>query len=289
MQKGGTKRKIHSDKAQPKPGFEYKMVEQPQFESPVHERGIRLQNRVAVISGGDSGIGRAVAVGFAKEGANISLSYLPAEEKDARFTRDYIEKLGRKCLLFPGDVTSERQCRKIIEDTHKYFGRLDILVNNAGTHTSTDKLEKISSLQLKKTFATNVFSMFYLSKAALKFLPEGGSIINTTSVTAYRGSSHLIDYSASKGAIVSFTRSLSSSLMERKIRVNAVAPGPVWTPLIVSGLEPEEIPFFGSDGPMKRAAQPYEIASCFTFLASDDSSFISGQVIHPNGGEIINS
>lgn len=289
MQKGGNKRQLHSDKHQAKPGLEYRMQEPPLFESPQAPNAPKLLGKVAMITGGDSGIGRAVAIGFARNGADVSICYLRSEEKDAQFTKELVNSYGRKCLLIPGSVANEKHCRSAVEKTHKAYGRLDILVNNAGTHTSVESLESITSSQLHQTFETNVYPMFYLAKEALKYLPSGGSIINTTSVTAYRGSAHLIDYSASKGAIVSFTRSLSSSLSEKGIRVNAVAPGPIWTPLIVSGFKDKEIANFGSDSPMGRNGEPYEVAACYIFLASDDSSYITGQVLHPNGGEIVNS
>lgn len=288
MQKGKSKRKIHSDKKQEKPGLENKMKESPDFDSEVTGPGKKLVDKVAFITGGDSGIGRSIAVTFAKHGAYVAIGYLNKEKKDAIKTKKTVEAYGGKCLLIPLNLNQEKYCRQSIEKVYAYFKRIDILINNAGTHYPQDKIEKISSRQLVDTFTVNVFSMFYLVKAALKYMKEGSCIINTTSVTAYRGSAHLIDYSASKGAIVSFTRSLSASLIDRKIRVNAVAPGPVWTPLIVSSLKPAEIATFGSDSPMGRVGQPVDIAPSYLFLASEESSYMTGQVLHVNGGEIVN-
>jgi NAD(P)-dependent dehydrogenase (short-subunit alcohol dehydrogenase family) len=230
-----------------------------------------------------------VAISFARHGANVAISFLPAEKKDAEETRDYIFKhTGHECLLIPGDISHEKQCVKLVKKTWKHFKAIDILVNNAGTHYPKDDIEEISTEQLVRTFQTNVFSMFWIVKAALHHMTEGGCIINTGSVTAYRGSGHLLDYSATKGAIISFTRSLAAALVKRKIRVNAVAPGPVWTPLIVSSMKPDQIKTFGSDSPMGRPGEPAEIATCYLFLASDEASYITGQVLHPNGGEIVN-
>ena len=288
MQKGKPKRNIHPPQRQQKPGSENKMVEPPLFDSDALKPGKKLEGKVALITGGDSGIGRAVAVAFAHHGADIGICFLPEESADAKFTQRYVEKLGARCILYPGNIASENHCKTVVKKMMKEFHRLDILVNNAGTQFPKKSISEISSTQLNKTFGINFFSMFYLSKAAIKFMKEGSSIINTASVTAYRGSAHLVDYSATKGAIVSFTRSLSASLIEKKIRVNAVAPGPVWTPLIVSSMKPEEIEQFGSDSPMGRAGEPAEIAPCYLFLASEESSFMTGQVLHPNGGEIIN-
>lgn len=288
MQKGKPKRKIHSDKKQAKPGLESKMKEVPKFDSELTGPGKKLIGKVAFITGGDSGIGRAVAVAFAKHGAQVAIGYLNKEKKDARETKKYVEEYGSTCLLIPLNLNTEKHCKQSINKVINSFKRIDILVNNAGMHYPQSKIENISSKQLIDTFTVNVFSMFYLVKAALKYLKAGSSIINTTSVTAYRGSAHLIDYSATKGAIVSFTRSLSASLIDRKIRVNAVAPGPVWTPLIVSSLKPKQIETFGSDSPMGKVGQPVDIAPCYLFLASDESSFLTGQVLHANGGEIVN-
>lgn len=288
MQKGKTKRKIHPAFKQPKPGLESRMKQAPEFDSEQTSPGKKLIGKVALITGGDSGIGRSVAVAFAKHGAHIAICYLKKEEKDALITKKFIESYGSVCLLLPQNLNSEKNCKKVIEKTHKKFKRLDILINNAGIHYPQTKIENISSKQLLETFTTNVFSMFYLTKEALKYLKKGSCIINTASVTAYRGSAHLIDYASTKGAIVSFTRSLAASLTDRKIRVNAVAPGPVWTPLIVSSMKPKEIQTFGSDSPMGRVGQPIDIAPCYLFLASEESSYMTGQVLHPNGGEIVN-
>ncbi|MES2690033.1 MAG: SDR family oxidoreductase [Bacteroidota bacterium] len=290
MKKNGSKRIIHpKQKKQVKPGQEHNMVPEPVFDNGFIERGSQLKGKVALISGGDSGIGKATAVAFTKQGCDVAITYLPGEKTDALQTQAYVEEhYGKRCLLLPGDVAKENTCVKMVERVVKHFGRLDILVNNAGTHYPKDSIAEISSRQLVKTFELNVFSMFYMVKAALPYLKAGASIINTASVTAYRGSAHLLDYSATKGAVVSFTRSLAASLVEKKIRVNAVAPGPVWTPLIASSMKPEQIKTFGSDSPMKRPGQPVEIAGCYLFLASEAASFITGQVLHPNGGEIIN-
>ena len=248
----------------------------------------RLKDKVAIITGGDSGIGRAVAVAFAKEGAHLAISYLN-ETRDAEETQQIVENLGQRCLLLPGDISNEMHCRYIVHSALESFGRLDVLVNNAAVQYPQENLEDISSEQLQKTFAVNFFSFFYLSKFAVPHLKPGSSIINTTSVTAYRGSDDLIDYAATKGAIVSFTRSLASGLSKRGIRVNAVAPGPIWTPLIPASMDPEKVEKFGSDTPLGRPGQPEEIAPCYVFLASEEASYMTGQVLHPNGGEVVNA
>jgi len=242
---------------------------------------------VALITGGDSGIGRAVAISFAKEGADVVIVYL-AEDRDAKETQGMVEKYRARCLLLRGDVGKPTFCKQVVQKTVRTFGRLDILVNNAGEQHPQESIEKITPGQLERTFRTNIFSMFHLTAAALPHLEEGSTIINTTSVTAYRGSPTLLDYSATKGAIVAFTRSLAGNLAERGVRVNAVAPGPVWTPLIPSTFPAKKVAKFGSDVPLKRAGEPEEIAPSYVFLASDDASFMTGQVLHPNGGEIIN-
>ena len=264
------------------------MKNPPEYESAASAPGKKLENKTALITGGDSGIGRAIAVLFAHHGADVAITYLRPELRDAELTRDVVMAYGRECLLIEGDISKERHCHAVVNRTLKKFGKLDVLVNNAGLHYKQKSILDISGAQLRRTFEVNVFSMFYLVKAALPHLREGASIINTASVTAYRGSAELIDYSATKGAIVSFTRALSGSLNEKGIRVNAVAPGPVWTPLIISSMTEKAINSFGTDSPMGRAAQPAEIAPSYLFLACDESSFISGQVLHPNGGEIIN-
>ena len=269
------------------PGREHKMKPRPRAEDQKHRGSGKLQGKVAIITGGDSGIGRAVAIAFAKEGAEISVVYLD-ERKDANETKRLVEEHGSKCLLIEGDVGQEEFCRKAVNQTMKDFGRLDIVVNNAAEQHPQDSIEKITEKQLERTFRTNIFSFFFMTKAAMKHLKKGAAIINTTSVTAYKGSAHLLDYSSTKGAIISFTRSLSQALADKSIRVNGVAPGPVWTPLIPSTFPAEEVETFGSDVPLGRPGQPEEIAPGYVFLASDDSSYMTGQVLHPNGGTIVN-
>lgn len=249
--------------------------------------GNKLMDKVAIVTGGDSGIGRAISVAFAKEGADVVISYFN-EDEDAEDTKKAVERAGRRALLVKGDIGSETLCQALVADAIQTFGKVDIVVNNAGEQHPKESIEEITENQLERTFRTNIFSMFFVVKAALPHLKEGSAIINTASVTAYRGSPALLDYSATKGAIVAFTRSLSKSLSKRKIRVNAVAPGPVWTPLIPSTMPNESKETFGADTPMHRSGEPNEIAPAYVFLASGDSSYISGQVIHVNGGEIIN-
>jgi NAD(P)-dependent dehydrogenase (short-subunit alcohol dehydrogenase family) len=285
MQKAGKKRPLRKPQRQPRPGQESKMNPAPVAER--QETSVKLKDKVALITGGDSGIGRAVAALFAREGADIAIAYLN-EHDDAEETKRMVEEHNRNCLLIPGDLSKESNCKKAVLKTIRRFGRIDILVNNAAIHYEVEKLEDITSDQLLKTFSTNIFSYFWVTQAALPFMKEGSCIINTTSVTAYRGSASLMDYAATKGAIVSFTRSLAANLVKKKIRVNGVAPGPIWTPLIASSFKPEKVSNFGSDAPMERAGQPAEIAPSYLFLASDDSSYITGQVLHPNGGEIVN-
>ena len=286
MQKGGDPKKIRKAQTQRKPGIEENMSSKPKSLKP--QPSNKLQGKVALITGGDSGIGRAVALLFAEEGADVAISFL-SEQKDADEVKRIVEdEFGRKCLLLKGDIRKERTCERIINNTVKKFGKLDILVNNAATQTEKKSLTEITTEQLYETFETNFFSMFWVTKYALPHLKKGSCIINTTSVTAYRGSPSLIDYSATKGAIVTFTRSLAGNLVEKGIRVNAVAPGPIWTPLIVSSFKGKKVAEFGSDAPMKRAGEPAEVAPCYLFLASGDSSYITGQVLHPNGGEIVN-
>ena len=286
MQKGGESKKIRKAQSQQMPGIEEKMDPKPIALKPRPSK--RLQGKVALITGGDSGIGRAVAFLFAQEGADIAISYL-SEQRDADEVKRVVEEeFGQRCLLIGGDMRKERQCQKIVNNTIKEFGGLDILVNNAATQTEQKSLADISDDQLFETFETNIVSMFRITKFALPHLKKNSSIINTTSVTAYRGSPSLIDYSATKGAIVTFTRSLAHSLIDKGIRVNAVAPGPIWTPLIVGSFDKKKVATFGSDVPMKRAGEPAEVAPCYLFLASTDSSYMTGQVLHPNGGVIVN-
>jgi NAD(P)-dependent dehydrogenase (short-subunit alcohol dehydrogenase family) len=274
----------HQDR---QPGLESDMTPQPQFEDSYYKGSGKLKGKVALITGGDSGIGRAIAVAFAKEGADSAIVYLN-EHEDAAETKRLVQENGQKCLLISGDIGDEEFCRQAVEKTISEFGCLNSLINNAAEQHPQENIEEITSEQLERTFRTNIFSMFYLTKAALKHLSSGSTIINTTSVTAYKGSPKLLDYSATKGAIVSFTRSLSLALIEQNIRVNGVAPGPIWTPLIPSTFPPEHVKKFGSDVPMGRAGQPEEVAKCFVFLASEDSSYISGQILHPNGGTVVN-
>src|SRR3954465_1487811 len=269
------------------PGCEDKMTPRPKVQRPEYKGSGKLAGKVALISGGDSGIGRAVAVIFAREGANVAISYLN-EHKDAEETARLVDREGRECLKLPGDVGAEEHCRGMVEQVIEKFGRLDILVNNAAEQHPQDDIANISAEQLERTFRTNIFSYFFFAKAALPHLKPGSVIINTTSVTAYRGRCHLLDYSSTKGAIVAFTRSLSESIIEKGIRVNGVAPGPIWTPLIPSTFPADQVEKFGSDVPMKRAGEPMEIAPCYVFLASSDSSYMTGQILHPNGGEVIN-
>lgn len=269
------------------PGREEEMHPQPQYIEEAYAGSDKLKGKVAVITGGDSGIGRAVAVHFAAEGADLVIVYLD-EHEDAAKTKQLVEAYGSQCLLIAGDVADERFCEQVIHDTLQQFGQLDIVINNAAQQFPQTSIVEISQRQLEHTFRTNIFSMFYLVKAALPHLPKKSHIINTASVTAYRGSPELLDYSATKGAVVSFTRSLSRQLVHRDIYVNAVAPGPVWTPLIPASFDEQKVSEFGSQVPLKRPAQPSEIAPAYVFLASQASSYMTGQVIHPNGGEIIN-
>ena len=291
MQKINPKKRLRKAQHQNRPGLEYKMQPIPvtdKTDNKIINEGKKLLDKVAFITGADSGIGKAVALLFAREGADVIIVYLN-EHADAKATKNIIEqKYGRQCLLIAGDLATEKFCNIAVSKAIRQFGRIDVLVNNAALHYESKSLEEISTAQLLRTFRTNIFSMFWITKAALPYMKKGCSIVNTTSVTAYRGSAHLIDYASTKGAIVSFTRSLSANLVEKGIRVNAVAPGPIWTPLIVSSLKPRKVATFGSDAPLKRAGEPAEVAPCYLFLASDDASYITGQVLHPNGGEIVN-
>lgn len=270
------------------PGREGQMEPQPEFIRPNYQGSQKLKNQVALITGGDSGIGRSVAIHYAREGADIVIAYLN-EHDDAKRTQKLVEQEGRRCSLFQADLGYEENCQKLIDHVKKAFGKLDILVNNAGEQHPQESLEEISSEQLERTFRTNIFAYFYLTKAALRLMKEESTIINTTSVTAYKGSSHLLDYASTKGAIVAFTRSLSQALVEKKIRVNGVAPGPIWTPLIPSTFNEEKVVKFGENYPMGRPAQPSEVGPSYVFLASQDASYMSGQILHPNGGEVVNS
>ncbi|WP_439948864.1 SDR family oxidoreductase [Bacillus subtilis] len=267
------------------PGFEYLMDPRPVFDKP--KKAKKLEGKTAIITGGDSGIGRAVSVLFAKEGANVVIVYLN-EHQDAEETKQYVEKEGVKCLLIAGDVGDEAFCNDVVGQASQVFPSIDILVNNAAEQHVQPSIEKITSHQLIRTFQTNIFSMFYLTKAVLPHLKKGSSIINTASITAYKGNKTLIDYSATKGAIVTFTRSLSQSLVQQGIRVNAVAPGPIWTPLIPASFDAKDVEVFGSDVPMERPGQPVEVAPSYLYLASDDSTYVTGQTIHVNGGTIVN-
>jgi NAD(P)-dependent dehydrogenase (short-subunit alcohol dehydrogenase family) len=271
----------------PQPGKQSEMAAQPKEEKDSHKGSGKLQDKAALITGGDSGIGRAVAIAFAKEGADVAIAYLN-EHEDARETQRLVEEKGRRAILIAGDIGDERFCQELVRKTVGEFGKLDVLVNNAAEQHDQENFEDITAGQLQRTFQTNIFGMFYLTRAALPHLKAGSTIVNTTSVTAYRGSPHLIDYSATKGAIVAFTRALSTNLAKKNIRVNAVAPGPIWTPLIPATFPPERVEKFGKDTPLGRPGQPEEVAPCYVFLASDDSSYMTGQVLHPNGGELVN-
>lgn len=280
-------KKIRSQHQSHQPGIEEKMDPKPEGFMEYYKAYGKLKNKRMIITGGDSGIGRAVAIGFAKEGADVAIIYLE-EDQDANITREHIEAEGRKAILIKGDIGNEAFCKKAIEEAAKKLGGIDVLINNAGEQHVQENIEDITAKQLERTFKTNIFSIFYLIKAALPYLKKDSSIINTASVTAYKGKAQLMDYSATKGAIVSLTRSLSQSLAKKGIRVNGVAPGPIWTPLIPASFDAKEVAKFGTNTPLGRPGQPDEVAPCYIFLASEDASYITGQVLHPNGGEIIN-
>jgi NAD(P)-dependent dehydrogenase (short-subunit alcohol dehydrogenase family) len=279
---------LPAQKQEKQPGVEKQMSPSPIFEHPnYNKQAKKLENKVAIITGGDSGIGRAVAIAYANEGADVAIIYKD-EHEDANETKRHIDKAGRKCMLMAGDIGDEKFCIDSVNKVVKELGKLDIIVNNAAEQHQQTKLEDITKEQLERTFKTNIFGVFFLTKAALPHLKEGSSIINTSSITAYKGSQDLIDYSSTKGALATFTRSLSTNLAARNIRVNAVAPGPIWTPLIPSSFKAEDVAQFGKDVPMGRVGEPVELAQAYVFLASNDSSYITGQAIHINGGTIIN-
>ncbi len=275
------------EQSQPQqPGMEYLMNPRPIFDNPNYKGSGKLKNKVAIITGGDSGLGRAAAVAFVKEGAKVVIPYYN-EHRDAEETKAYIEALGGECFLISGDISSQEFCKNIVEKTLQYFGKIDILVNNAGVQFQQDSLECISDEQFDRTMKVNVYGMFYLTKEVLPYLKEGSSIINLTSVTTFYGDPQLIDYVTTKGAIVGFTRALARNLALKNIRVNAIAPGFFWTPLQPACWQKEKIPSLGANAAMARGAMPYELAPTFVFLASDDSSYVTGQVIHNNGGEVM--
>lgn len=270
------------------PGEENKMQPQPVYIRDDYKGSRKLKDKVALITGGDSGIGRSAAVHFAREGADVAFVFFN-EKGDAEKTRQLVEEEGRTCLVLQGDVADRQYCIDVVAQTRKTFGKLDILVNNAAEQHPEEEFTSIPAEQLENTFRTNFFGYFYLAQAAVEHMPDGGSIINTTSITAYRGSAHLIDYAATKGAIVAFTRSLATALVGRGIRVNGVAPGPIWTPLIPASFDAESVKSFGDNVPMRRAGQPAEVGPCYVFLASEDASYMTGQVLHPNGGGFIST
>ncbi len=269
------------------PGLESEMSPAPQSDMRGYRASGRLAGKVALISGGDSGIGRAVAIGFAKEGADVAITYLN-EHEDAQYTMRHIADAGRETMAIAGDLGNSVFCDDVVDQVVQRFGRIDILVNNAAEQHLQPDFAKLTDEQIERTFRTNIFSQFFLTRAALPHIPKGGSIVNTTSVTAYKGSPTQIDYAATKGAIVAFTRSLSQALVKDEIRVNAVAPGPIWTPLIPASYPADKTAHHGEAVPMERPGQPDECAPCYIFLASDDASYMTGQVMHPNGGSVVN-
>lgn len=279
---------MSNEPIKPTPGLEAGMRPPPKSFMENYKSGNKLEGKVALISGADSGIGRAVAIGFAKEGADVAILYLN-EQEDAEATVAEVVKTGQRCIAIKGDLGSKTFCNKAVEQAIEKFGKLDILVNNAAEQHAEMDVTKISESQLRRIFETNVFGAFFLTQAALAHLKRGDCIINTASITAYQNISNLVDYSATKGALVAFTRSLSGNLARKGIRVNAVAPGSVWTPMVANSLDSLSLARFGRDAPMGRAAQPDEVAPCFIFLASKDSSYMTGQVLHPNGGVMVGS
>lgn len=283
-----TKKAIQPEQHQnQQPGLESEMKPLPIYDNETYQGSHKLQGKVAIITGGDSGIGRAVSIYYAKEGADVVICYLN-EHDDAKKTKILVENEGQKCLLISGDISDSSFCQSVVDQTIEQFTKLDILVNNAAIQFPTEDFLDITDQQLEQTFKTNIFSYFYMARAALPHMQEGNTIINTTSITAYQGNPTLIDYSSTKGAITTFTRSLASSLISKKIRVNGVAPGPIWTPLIPASFDAKKVSEFGSDNPMKRPGQPYELAPTYVYLASEDSSYVSGQVLHVNGGVVVN-
>jgi NAD(P)-dependent dehydrogenase (short-subunit alcohol dehydrogenase family) len=285
MSKKSNKYQNLPEQKQRTPGKQHAMKPEPEVIRSDYQGSDKLKNKAALVTGGDSGIGRSVAVHFAREGADVAIVYLPDDQLDAERTRSMVEKEGRRCLLIPGDIRDKSFCARAVEETVKTFGKINVLVNNAGEQHPAKDVVDLDTERMVNTFQTNIFAMFYLVKAAVPHMKEGDSIVNTTSVTAFKGKPTLLDYSSTKGAITSFTRSLGKDLVKKGIRVNAVAPGPIWTPLIVSTFE--KVEQFGKNTPMGRAGQPSEVAPAYVFLASADASYITSQIIHPNGGEVV--
>jgi len=284
-----TKQTPYPPQKQNLPGSEQEMKPRPVADNPSYKATGKLNDKVALITGGDSGIGKAVAILFAKEGAKVAIVYLPEEQEDADNTKNIVAKYGGTLLQIPGDISGEQFCKDAVQKAVDEFGRIDILVNNAAQQIPAENIEEIETKNLVHTFEVNIFSMFWLTKAALKHMAEGSVIINTTSVTAYKGSPELLDYSATKGAITAFTRSLSQNLVKKGIRVNGVAPGPIWTPLIPASFDEKRTSEHGKNAPMKRAGEPVEVAYSYLFLATEESSYFTGQILHPNGGTVVNA